>query len=107
MMITFMALFAFIPYPLIFGAIVDSTCVVWQEICGSKGNCWIYDSEKMRTYLHGAAVFFMVIGSLFDLLMIFKAHHLKNIYEDEVVEEVGIGRDTVIMNEYFKQKEET
>ncbi|CAG2176120.1 unnamed protein product, partial [Oppiella nova] len=34
---TFLALFSFIPYPLIFGAVVDSTCLVWEEKCGKTG----------------------------------------------------------------------
>lgn len=102
MMSTVMALLAWIPYPLIFGAIVDSTCIVWQEVCGSRGNCWIYDSEKMRTYLHGGAVFFMVIGSMFDLLMIFKANHLKNIYDDEIIEEVEEDKEAVRLKEFVQ-----
>ena len=41
-----MAIFAFIPYPIIFGSIVDSACLIWESKCGKTGNCWVYDSEK-------------------------------------------------------------
>nr|XP_022328748.1 solute carrier organic anion transporter family member 4A1-like [Crassostrea virginica] len=31
------------PGPVLLGAILDSTCLVWQDKCGERGNCWIYD----------------------------------------------------------------
>ncbi|XP_078576841.1 uncharacterized protein LOC144862330 [Branchiostoma floridae x Branchiostoma japonicum] len=36
-----------IPGPIVFGKIIDSTCLVWQEKCGERGSCWIYDKESM------------------------------------------------------------
>ncbi|KAK3092949.1 hypothetical protein FSP39_009291 [Pinctada imbricata] len=30
------------PGPIFLGAIIDSSCDVWQETCGSRGNCWLY-----------------------------------------------------------------
>ncbi|CAG2172669.1 unnamed protein product [Oppiella nova] len=79
---TFMAIFAFIPYPLIFGAVVDSTCLVWESKCGKTGNCWIYDQDKFRYYLHGTALVFVCVGSLMDLGIIYNAKHIKNFYDD-------------------------
>ena len=41
-----------IPGPIIFGAIIDSTCVLWDiNECGIKGACWIYDNIKMAHML--------------------------------------------------------
>lgn len=45
---TVFGLFAFIPYPLLFGAITDSACIVWEKTCGKTGNCWVYDLDKFR-----------------------------------------------------------
>ena len=44
-----------IPGPLIFGAILDSTCVLWQYECGSRGNCWEYANSTLtlRFFLIG------------------------------------------------------
>jgi hypothetical protein len=75
--------FGSIPYPLIFGAIADSACLIWEESCGGKGNCWLYDSEKFRQYLHGAAFTFMTIGSFFDMFVIYFSKNMKNLYDDE------------------------
>lgn len=74
--------FGSIPYPLIFGAIADSACLIWEQSCGGKGNCWLYDTEKFRYYLHGAAFTFMTIGSIFDAFVIYFAKDLKNLYDD-------------------------
>ncbi|XP_076801719.1 solute carrier organic anion transporter family member 4C1-like [Clavelina lepadiformis] len=40
-----------IPGPIMFGSIIDLTCILWQEKqCeGTRGNCWIYDSTNMAT----------------------------------------------------------
>lgn len=32
---------------------IDQACILWRtDSCGVRGNCWIYDQEKMRLYLH-------------------------------------------------------
>ncbi|XP_076068296.1 solute carrier organic anion transporter family member 74D-like isoform X2 [Oratosquilla oratoria] len=48
----FLSIFSFIPAPIIMGAIVDSACLIWEEKCGRRGNCWFYDSDKFRYILH-------------------------------------------------------
>lgn len=35
------------PGPLLLGSIMDSACKVWQDICGTEGNCWIYEKTDM------------------------------------------------------------
>ncbi|XP_070181232.1 solute carrier organic anion transporter family member 4A1-like [Littorina saxatilis] len=40
------------PGPVLFGVIVDSACVVWQEsACGSRGQCWLYDQQHLALYI--------------------------------------------------------
>lgn len=42
-------LFGYIPAPIIFGSLIDSTCLLWQSTCGEKGGrCLIYDIETFR-----------------------------------------------------------
>ena len=36
-----------IPGPLVFGALFDSSCLLWQDECGCRGNCWIYDNDGL------------------------------------------------------------
>lgn len=42
-------LFGYIPAPIVFGNLIDSTCILWQSTCGEKGGrCLIYDIESFR-----------------------------------------------------------
>lgn len=50
------SLFALIPGPIIYGALIDSTCLVWDDACGMKGNCWVYDPDKFRNYINSTAI---------------------------------------------------
>ncbi len=75
---------AFIPYPLVFGAITDAACLVWGTACGQRGNCWIYDSIKFRQYLHGSALFLLISGSIFDVIVVLLSSRIKNLYHDEI-----------------------
>ena len=47
-------IFGSIPGPLLFGAVYDAACIKWQDACGHRGNCWIYDTEKLS---YGALYF--------------------------------------------------
>ncbi|CAB0011848.1 unnamed protein product [Nesidiocoris tenuis] len=48
-------LFGYIPAPILFGNLIDSTCLFWKSTCGEKGGrCLLYDIEQFRyniTYL--------------------------------------------------------
>ncbi|XP_055541090.1 solute carrier organic anion transporter family member 5A1 [Wyeomyia smithii] len=42
-------LFGYIPAPIVFGNLIDSSCLLWKSTCGEKGGrCLIYDIEKFR-----------------------------------------------------------
>lgn len=49
------SLLALIPGPIIFGAIMDSTCLVWDISCQKRGNCWIYHKDNFRYYINVTA----------------------------------------------------
>ncbi|XP_071481951.1 solute carrier organic anion transporter family member 4A1-like [Diadema antillarum] len=36
-----------IPGPILFGVIIDSTCLQWQETCSTYGSCWLYHNENL------------------------------------------------------------
>ena len=38
---------AYIIYPLIFGALTDSSCLVWEEACQDTGACWVYNAQDL------------------------------------------------------------
>ncbi|XP_076262246.1 solute carrier organic anion transporter family member 5A1-like [Rhynchophorus ferrugineus] len=42
-------LFGYIPAPILFGNLIDSTCLLWKSACGTKGGrCLLYDIEQFR-----------------------------------------------------------
>lgn len=42
-------LFGYIPAPILFGNLIDSTCLLWKNSCGEKGGrCLMYDIEQFR-----------------------------------------------------------
>lgn len=40
-------LIAYIPAPIMFGSVIDSTCLMWTSSCGA-GRCLMYDIEQFR-----------------------------------------------------------
>lgn len=46
-------LFGNVPCPIVYGAVVDSACLVWEMACGEQGACWLYDSHVFRMFFHG------------------------------------------------------
>ncbi|KAG8456340.1 hypothetical protein GDO86_002213 [Hymenochirus boettgeri] len=41
-----------IPGPILFGVIIDSTCILWNfDECGTKGACWTYNNSNMSISL--------------------------------------------------------
>lgn len=46
-------LFGNVPCPIIYGAVVDSACLVWETVCGTQGACWLYDVNVFRHFFLG------------------------------------------------------
>lgn len=60
------SLFALIPGPIVYGAIIDSTCLIWEESCGTRGNCWYHHRENFRYLVNITSAGFSIIGVIFD-----------------------------------------
>lgn len=46
-------LFGNVPCPIIYGAVIDSTCLIWETICGKQGACSLYDPDAFRHFFLG------------------------------------------------------
>ncbi|KAF6213994.1 hypothetical protein GE061_011723 [Apolygus lucorum] len=77
------SLLAFIPSPIIFGYIIDTTCLVWGRTCTGNGNCWLYNAHQLRYVLCFSAAFFVGIGTLFDTGVWYLVKDLNVFDEDE------------------------
>ena len=65
--VAFLSLLAMLPSPLIYGAIIDTTCTLWQKECGETTNCMLYDKEAMRRTMMLTTAGIMSVGVLFDI----------------------------------------
>ncbi|XP_077552304.1 solute carrier organic anion transporter family member 4A1-like [Haemaphysalis longicornis] len=60
-----------IPAPVIFGGIVDQSCLTWKHSCGSVGNCVAYANEGMaRGLFYGLLSIIITSTVLFYLSML-------------------------------------
>ncbi|XP_060592764.1 solute carrier organic anion transporter family member 4A1-like isoform X2 [Ruditapes philippinarum] len=55
------------PGPILLGAIIDSTCTIWQDTCGTQGSCWLYDKGTMGVRI---MLWFMILKMCGFLLFV-------------------------------------
>ncbi|XP_024944928.1 solute carrier organic anion transporter family member 4A1 isoform X2 [Cephus cinctus] len=58
-----------IPAPMVFGILIDETCILWHETCDGRGACLVYDNFYMSRYMLALAF----IGKAASLLFFFLA----------------------------------
>lgn len=46
-------IFGNVPCPIIYGAVVDSACMVWESVCDKVGACSLYDGDTFRHFFLG------------------------------------------------------
>jgi len=66
-MVSLLSLFVFLPSPVIFGAIMDNSCLVWGSHCGTPTNCLMYDTDAMRTTLCYFVAVCIFLATLADI----------------------------------------
>ncbi|XP_001983980.3 solute carrier organic anion transporter family member 74D, partial [Drosophila grimshawi] len=69
-------LFGNVPCPIIYGAVVDSACLIWKSVCGKHGACSLYDADTFRQYFLGITAGIMFLAFLMDLVVWRKAHRI-------------------------------
>lgn len=83
---TLVSLLALIPGPIIFGRIIDSTCLSWSYKCGERGNCQLYDQDLYRYLVNGAGMLLALCGGFFDTLVWYHCKNL-NLYDEKKKED--------------------
>ncbi|KAG8187154.1 hypothetical protein JTE90_020032 [Oedothorax gibbosus] len=83
---TMISAFGFIPFPMVFGSLVDSACLVWETTCGKTGNCWFYDVSKFNYLLHGASALFSALSAACLFVVFLLSARLRNLYEEDIKE---------------------
>lgn len=81
-------LFGNVPCPIVYGAVVDSACLVWEYACGEQGACWLYDSDIFRTFFHGTTGGILLLAFMVDLVVWYKAGSI-NFSDEPTAGEAG------------------
>uniref|UniRef100_A0A1B0CV27 Solute carrier organic anion transporter family member n=2 Tax=Lutzomyia longipalpis TaxID=7200 RepID=A0A1B0CV27_LUTLO len=64
----FCSILGFLPIPVVFGAIVDSTCDLWGKTCTTSGNCWLYNGPSLRYLLNFSTCFANTLALCFNIV---------------------------------------
>lgn len=101
-------LFGNVPCPIIYGAVVDSACLFWEDNCGEPGACRVYDPTKFRTYFHGLTAIIMFAAFLVDVIVWVKAKKIQ-VHEDQQSHKEGshLGSRTIVHPEYHEHEQKS
>ncbi|XP_035864661.1 solute carrier organic anion transporter family member 2B1 isoform X2 [Sander lucioperca] len=61
---------AFMPGPVLYGSIIDTTCILWGRKCGKQTSCQYYNLDHFRQRFLGLQVVFVCGGLLCFLLTV-------------------------------------
>ena len=93
-LVSLLSLFAFFPSPIIYGAMLDSACLIWGEQCKETTNCLLYDTDRMRYFMCGVTAACLAVSTLFDVGVWWNANQLK-IWDEDDDEKEGMRRGNV------------
>lgn len=81
-----LSLLAAFPSPIIYGMIFDGACILFNTTCGTAGNCWFYNIDKLKYVLNITACSFLLLGTLLDGILWYFIKGLK-MYDEDFQEE--------------------
>ncbi|XP_052765092.1 solute carrier organic anion transporter family member 4C1-like [Mya arenaria] len=64
----FIRLLGTVPGPVIFGAVTDTACLIWQDECGKPSSCWIYDNSVVSRNYFLIAIAAKALSMIFFIL---------------------------------------
>ncbi|XP_075710955.1 solute carrier organic anion transporter family member 4C1 [Rhinoderma darwinii] len=69
---SFIRLLGSIPGPIVFGVVIDSSCILWNlNECGTQGACWTYNNSSISYKLVGISAASKVITIIFLFIAYF------------------------------------
>ncbi|XP_071507212.1 solute carrier organic anion transporter family member 4A1-like [Diadema antillarum] len=92
-----------VPGPVVFGLLIDSTCLIWEEDCEGGRTCWMYDNGNLATYTLIMTVCLRILSLVFFVgaLIAHKPIGENDATNEEKADEVaanGIGDGAHVIN---------
>ncbi|XP_037520079.1 solute carrier organic anion transporter family member 74D [Rhipicephalus sanguineus] len=84
-------LLSYIPYPLVYGAVIDGSCLVWESACGTSGNCWLYDLAQLRHSYLGTSAGLLFVSGLFSVAVAAVVGDIRDFYGDAYLQVSSLG----------------
>jgi len=80
-----------IPAPMVFGALIDDTCILWNETCDGRGACFVYDNYYMSRLAN-----YTMVSNMNCRLVFFKFSNMifLYVYLSQVHARTGIHRES-------------
>ncbi|XP_039697758.1 solute carrier organic anion transporter family member 5A1 isoform X2 [Pteropus medius] len=82
---------AYIPTPIYFGAVIDTTCMLWQQECGVQGSCWEYNVTSFRFVYFGLAAGLKFVGFIFIFLAWYSIKYKEDALQRQTWREYPLG----------------
>ena len=76
----------YIPAPVFIGALIDSSCILWDESCGKRGACLLYDIASFRYLTYGVGFGVLVLVLACKVILWYLIRDMK--FDDFDVEQV-------------------
>ncbi|XP_075119115.1 solute carrier organic anion transporter family member 2B1 isoform X1 [Leptodactylus fuscus] len=74
---------AWLPGPVMFGSMIDSTCILWGKKCGAKAACQYYNKDLLRQRFIGLQILFEVGALIFFIAVYFVLRHKCKVKTEE------------------------
>ena len=60
-----------IPGPIVVGALIDRSCILWQRNCNGSGVCLLFDTAKFRLSTYGMSLGFQLISFALTFVLLY------------------------------------
>ncbi|KAJ8020704.1 Solute carrier organic anion transporter family member 4A1 [Holothuria leucospilota] len=74
-----------IPGPIVFGLLIDKSCMIWEEDCDSR-KCWLYENNQFALFLFIIIIVFRGLSITFFTLSYFTFKPIQKEVDDEIKE---------------------
>lgn len=97
--------FGYIPAPIVFGNLIDSSCLLWKSTCGEKGGrCLIYDIEKFRYKYVGLCASIKIIALVIFIIDWWLVRRRKNLDKMNPMSANELVGSIISLDKLFEEK---